>query len=232
MTFSSSTRTRPLTKTMSEKSSGIFVNMDYIYVKPEKCKFNTKSTEYLGYQLSITGLTMSLNKGWTILDWPEPWKVKNVQSFLSFMNFYCHFIYNYSDIVTPLTYLTCKCVPWTFTHSYCTTFQQLKEAFTSAPILIHWVPNTPMIVGTNAFNYAIVGILLIYCTDKEIWPVTYYSQTLLAPELNYDTHDKELLTIHESFQSWCHYLEGSAELVNIVTDHKNLKYFSTTKLLT
>ena len=175
---------------------------------------------------------MSLDKVQTILDWPEPRKVKDVQSFLSIANFYCRFIYNYSDIVTPLTHLTHKGVLWTFTDSCCTAFQQLKEAFTSAPILVHWVPNAPMIVETDTSDYAIAGILSICCTDKEIQPVTYYSRTLSAPELNYDTHDKELLAIHELFRSWCHYLEGLAELVNVVTDHKNLKYFSTTKLLT
>ena len=76
---------------------------------------------------------MSLDKVWTILDWPEPQKVKDIQSFLGFVNFYHHFIYNYSDIVTPLTRLTCKGVPWTFTDSCHTAFQQLKEAFTSVP---------------------------------------------------------------------------------------------------
>ena len=146
-----------------------------LYAKPEKCKFNTKSTEYLRYQLSPTGLTISFDKVWTILDWPEPQKVKNVQSFLSFANFYHYFIYNYSDIVTLLTHLTHKGVPWTFTNSCHTTFQQLKEVFTSAPILIHWVPDTPMIVKTDASDYAITGILSIGCTNKEIQLVTYYS---------------------------------------------------------
>ena len=89
-----------------------------------------------------------------------------------------------------------------------------------------------MIVETDASNYTIAGILSIHCTDEEIWPVAYYSQTLSAPELNYNTHDKELLAIHELFWLWHHYLEGSAEPVNVVTDHKKLEYFSTTKLLT
>ena len=173
-----------------------------------------------------------LDKVRTILDWPKPWKVKDVQSFLGFANFYCRFIYNYSDIVTPLTRLTRKGVPWTFTNSCRTAFQQLKEAFTSAPILVHWVPDAPMIVETDASDYAIAGILSICCTNKEIRPVTYYSWALLAPELNYDTHNKEFLAIHKLFWLWCHYLEGPAEPVDVVTDHKNLEYFSTTKLLT
>jgi len=51
-------------------------------------------------------------------------------------------------------------------------------------------------------------------------------------ELNYNTHDKELLAIFKAFQKWRHYLEGSGTPVDVVTDHKNLEYFITTKLLT
>ena len=43
---------------------------------------------------------------------------------------------------------------------------------------------------------------------------------------------RNCFAIFEAFQTWCHYLEGSATLVDIVTDHKNLEYFSTLKVLT
>jgi transposase InsO family protein len=49
--------------------------------------------------------------------------------------------------------------------------------------------------------------------------------------LNYDVHDKELLAIFEAFRSWRHYLEGAPSQIDVVTDHKNLEYFATTKLL-
>jgi len=51
-------------------------------------------------------------------------------------------------------------------------------------------------------------------------------------ELNYDVHDKELLTIYEAFKKWYHYLEGTLGPIDVVTDHKNLIYFSGSKLLT
>ena len=66
-----------------------------LYAKSEKCKFHSKSVEYLGYILSPSGLTMSDNKIKIIQDWPEPKKVKNIQSFLGFANFYHQFIFNY-----------------------------------------------------------------------------------------------------------------------------------------
>ena len=50
-------------------------------------------------------------------------------------------------------------------------------------------------------------------------------------ELNYDVHNKELLAIFDTFKIWQHYLEGSTFPVDVVTDHKNFEYFSTTKIL-
>jgi len=70
--------------------------------------------EYLGYLLSPDSLTMSNKKVQAIIDWPEPWKVKDIQSFLGFANFYHRFIYNYLDIVVLLTRLTRKDAPWNF----------------------------------------------------------------------------------------------------------------------
>jgi len=85
-----------------------------LFAKPEKCEFHLDSVEYLGYCLSPNGLTMSPDKITTICDWPEPRKVKDIQSFLGFANFYHRFIFNYSDIVVPLTQLTRKNTPWNF----------------------------------------------------------------------------------------------------------------------
>ena len=78
---------------------------------------------------------MAESKIQAILDWPEPRKVKDVQSFLGFANFYRRFIHNYSDIVVPLTQLTWKSVPWHFSDDAREAFNTLKQAFTSAPVL-------------------------------------------------------------------------------------------------
>ena len=74
-----------------------------LYTSPSKCEFHKDTVEYLGFILSPDGLCMSEDKVKTILDWPEPRKVKDVQSFLGFCNFYRRFIHGYSDIVIPLT---------------------------------------------------------------------------------------------------------------------------------
>ena len=82
-----------------------------LYAKAEKYKFHFKLVEYLGYILFPSGLTMSNNKIKIIQDWLEPKKVKDIQSFLGFAKFYHQFIFNYSNIVILLTYLTWKDIP-------------------------------------------------------------------------------------------------------------------------
>ena len=167
-----------------------------------------------------------------IQDWPEPRKVKDIQSFLGFANFYRRFIHEYSDIVIPLTRLTQKDLEWNFSDACRDAFNNLKAAFASAPVLTHWIPDAPMIVETDTSDYVIAAIFSIILLNGKIHPVAFHSRTLTTSELNYDTHDKELLAIFEAFKKCRHYLEGSASPVDIVTDHKNLEYFSTTKLLT
>jgi len=134
--------------------------------------------------------------------------------------------------VVPLTRLTRKDAPWDFSNICQWSFNQLKEAFTTAPILTHFQPGAQLTVETNTSDYMIAGILSITGSDDEIRPIAFYSCTLTVPELNYDTHDKELLAIFEAFKSWHHYFEGPAFPIDIVTDHKNLEYFSTSKVLT
>ena len=74
-----------------------------LYAKGEKCTFDADGVEYLGFMLGPKGLAMDDAKVRTIREWPTPRKVKDIQSFLGFANFYCQFIHNYSDITVPLT---------------------------------------------------------------------------------------------------------------------------------
>ena len=85
---------------------------------------------------------------------------------------------------------------------------------------------------TDTSDYTLAAILSIVNEDNEVHPVAFHSCTFTAAELNYDTHDKELLAIFEAFKIWRHYLEGPAYSINVVMDHKNLEYFFTTKILT
>ena len=58
-----------------------------LYARVPNCTFPTDTVKYLGYILPPTGWTMDPAKVQVIQNWPEPCKVKDVQSFLGLMNF-------------------------------------------------------------------------------------------------------------------------------------------------
>jgi len=55
---------------------------------------------------------------------------------------------------------------------------------------------------TNALDYTLATILFIVNKENEVHPVAFHSCTFTMAELNYDTHDKELLAIFEAFKIW------------------------------
>src|SRR3979490_1682100 len=129
---------------------------------------------------------MADDKVKVIQDWPEPQKIKDIQSFLGFANFYRRFIFNYSDLTVPLTCLTRKDTPWNFTKKCQTSFDTLKKAFTTAPILTQWIPRSPLIVKTDSLDYTLIAILsTIFPTDNDIHLIAFHSQTFTPLELNY-----------------------------------------------
>ena len=84
---------------------------------------------------------------------------------------------------------------------------------------------------TDALDYTLTTILFIVNEENKVHLVAFHSCTFTMAELNYNIYDKELLAIFEAFKIWQHYLKGLAYPINIVTDYKNLEYFSTIKVL-
>jgi transposase InsO family protein len=109
-------------------------------------------------------------------------------------------------------------------------FKCLKNAFTRAPILRHFDPELPIQLETDASDFAI-GAVLSQPHEGRWHPVAFMSRKFIPAEINYEIHDKELLAIVDAFKVWRHYLQGAAHQIVIYTDHKNLEYFMTTKIL-
>ena len=99
----------------------------HLYARTDKCFFHVSTVEYLGYILSLSSLTMASDKVQVIQDWPEPQKIKDIQSFLGFTNFYWRFILKYSEITVPLTHLTHKGTAWDFSNKCHSTSMSLKK---------------------------------------------------------------------------------------------------------
>lgn len=80
----------------------------HLYAKAEKCEFHKTSAPFLGYVISPDGVAMDEKKVTTVLNWPHPNTLKELQQFLGFANFYRRFIRNFSTIACPLTSMVKK----------------------------------------------------------------------------------------------------------------------------
>jgi hypothetical protein len=123
-----------------------------VLLKPEKCEFHTQSSTYLGLIIEPTVIKMDPKKVDTLKNWTVPKTVKDVQAFLGFANFYRRFIRGFSELqeASPLTRLTHKDILFGLIPEAQATFNALKEAFTTAPILTHFDPEKEIIVETDA----------------------------------------------------------------------------------
>jgi len=196
-----------------------------------KCNFHTTEVKYLGLIIGTDGVRMDPEKIRTITEWPPIQNVKDVQSFLGFANFYRRFIYNFSKIASPLTQLTKKDIAWNWTPECQRAFDTLRAAFTSSVVLAHYDPERKIVVETDASDYVSAGILSQYDDHGILRPVAYFSRKHTPAECNYEIYDKELMAVVRAFEHWRPELEGSVHPIDVVTDHKNLEYFTTTKLL-
>ena len=135
--------------------------------------------------LSPDGLLMAQNKIQAIQNWPEPQKVQDIMSFLGFANFYRCFIYGYSEITVLLTWLTQKDIPWDFSNACRKYFEKLKKAFITAPVLTHWILDTPIMVETDTADYTLAAVLSIRTPDGNYHPVAFHSRMFKDTETNY-----------------------------------------------
>ncbi|KAK3551619.1 hypothetical protein QTP70_020827 [Hemibagrus guttatus] len=147
---------------------------------------------------------MDKSKITAVTEWPRTTTVKELQRFLGFANFYRRFIRNYSITAVPLTsLLKGKPSRLKWTENATQAFTNLKNSFTTAPILKHPDPNLPFVVEVDA--------VLSQCHGQpgKLFPCAYFSRKLTDAECNYDVGNKEFLAMKATIKEWRHWLEGS-----------------------
>ena len=157
--------------------------------------------------------------------------VKGVQSFLGFANFYREFIEDFSNLSAPLSLLTHKKEPWKWGEEQEKAFRELKEKFITAPILTHWDPDLLMVLEADCSGYSLGACLSQVDREGRLQPVAYFSKKLSPAESNYPIYNNKMLAIVRAMEEWWGELKSVKDPFTVLTDYKNLIYFTTTKEL-
>jgi len=203
-----------------------------LFLRLEKCEFHQKQIEYLGLVILENKVVMDPVKVARVCEWSTPENRTNVQAFVGFVNFYRHFIQDFSTIARLLFNLTRSDHAWNWSTKEQEAFERLKMAVTTALILASPQDSEPFHIEANSSDFTSRAVLSQQLPGEEKWhPVAFYSKSLSPVERNYKIHDKEMLAIIRVLEEWRHFVEGAWHLVEIWADHKNLEYFIMAKKL-
>jgi hypothetical protein len=152
------------------KSAGLQANI-------KKSEFSVIKTKFLEYIISTEGITVDPDKISAVIKWERPTKIKELQSFLGFCNFYRLFIEDFSRVAKPLHRLTAA-IEWEWTQEQQRAFDYLKQALTFALVLVYFDETKATKLETNASDGVVSGALS-QLTDQEKWhPVAFFSKTM------------------------------------------------------
>ena len=180
----------------------------------------------LGHRISGRGIEVDRAKIEAIEKLPYPKDVRGIRSFLGHAGFYRRFIMNFSKISQPLTNLLQKDVPFSFSDDCVESFNVLKNALITAPIIQPPDWNLPFEIMCDASDYAL-GAVLGQRVDKKLNVIYYASKTLDNAQRNYATTEKEFLAVIFAGEKFRPYIVDSKVIVH--TDHSAIKYLMSKK---
>ena len=190
-------------------------------LKAKKCNLFASEVEYLGHVITEAGVATSKGKTQAIENWPVPRNVTEVRSFLGLCSYYRRFVPSFASLADPLHKLTKKGNSFKWTEDCQRSFDSLRHALTSPPILANPDFSKPFILDCYASDQTI-GAVLSQKVDGIERVCAYASRTLSKSERKYCVTRKELLAVVHFVKHFRHYLYGRQFLVR--TDHSSLRW--------
>ena len=186
----------------------------------DKCVFFATEVSYLGYIISKDGLRASGERVQAILQYATPTDIKQLESFVSKLNYYWKVLPAFASVCAPLNQLRCKDTPWKWSTECAVAFDQLKQMLADKTRLVHFDPEKPIVLATDASPYGIGAVISHILPDDSEEPIAFASKTLSKAERGYAQVEKEGLSIVYGIRKFNQYLSGRH--FTILTDHKPL----------
>ena len=199
-------------------------------VSVEKSKFFKTSVEYLGFLVSMDGLSTSPEKIETIKNYPQPGTLFHLRSFLGLASYYRCFIKDYAKMAKPLTdelkgengkvsASQSKKIKIQLNENQISAFKKIRQILISEDVMLKYPDfKKTFDLTTDASSLGLGAVL-----SQDGRPIQFISRTLKGPELNFATNERELLAIVWALRVFRHYLYGVKSL-NIYTDHQPLTF--------
>ena len=198
-------------------------------LKPSKCSFFQKSASFLGHVVSEEGVGTDPEKIRAVRDWPTPMNSREVRSFLGLASYYRKFVKGFSEVARPLHKLCEKKTRFVWTADCKKSFDLLKQALISTPVLAYPVLGSQFILDTDSSDVA-CGAVLSQIQDGKERVIAYMSKSMNVHERAYCITRKELLAVVVALRHFHSYLYGQEVLLR--TDNAAVSWMRTLKVPT
>ena len=118
--------------------------------------------------------------------------------------------------------LTQTAVPFIWLDTQDQAFNKAKQLIASTPVLAYYDLCKPVILQTDASDYAVGGALLQPNNKGYLQPVAFTSPSMDPTEKRYSQIEKECLAICHIFQKFDHWLYGKHD-IEVHTNHQPLE---------
>ena len=163
-----------------------------LIVSEDKAHFCLKQVKLLGRIVNSEGIATDPTLIQDTLEFPEPRNPKQALSFLGLCGVFQNYIKDYMHIAGPLYKFSTGKEIWG--EAQRTSFQKLKEAMVSAPVLKHADFSKDFVIFSDASDLA-GGAVLAQEHNGVYFPVSYASWLFKNAELNYSTTEREMLAL-------------------------------------
>ena len=185
--------------------------------------------EFLGHFISSRGIEADPAKLDKIANWPTPTSATQIMEFNGLVNYLAmfDFVPGLADSSAVLTALTRKGVPFRWEKKHENAFSMVKKLAKSVRFLqrINYESGEPVWLIADASNRGVGG----YVTQGQDWrkarPIGFYSRQYRPAEVNYPTHEQEMLAIISCMKHWYPQLTGTH--FTVLSDHAPLQYWKT-----
>ncbi len=130
-----------------------------------------------------------------IVNWITSINLKEIQSFMKFVNFYRRFIRDFFKLVKSFIQLTRKDTSFVWNEVCVQAFRNLKKQISFSSVLRHFNFKRQTILKIDALNYVKDEILSQYNNESVLHSRIFYSKSMILAEINYHIYDKKLLII-------------------------------------
>ena len=197
-------------------------------LKPVKCKFAVTKFLILGHVVTGSSIAPDPLKLSTLSTLAAPISGTQLESFLGFVGYLREFVPLFASIAAPLEKIrkVADLRPiWSAEHQ--NAFDTFKLVLSAAPALVDFNPDLPLLVATDASQYAVGAVLYQEDDAGKRFYISFASKALSQAQVNYPAFRRELLAVMFAVSKFRGWLYG--QKFTIFSDHSALVYLFKSK---